>query len=65
MSAIRVYHDSDASKPILDSHDRIEISHALNEAGVRFEQWQTDASIAPGDSQEKVIATPIAPISTG
>ena len=53
MSAIRVYHDTDAGKPILDSRDRIEISRALNEAGVRFEQWQTDASIAPGDSQEK------------
>ncbi len=56
MSTIRVYHDNDAGNPILDSSDRIKIGHALNEAGVRFEQWQTDASIAPGDSQEKVIA---------
>ncbi len=56
MSAIRVYHDNDAGNPTLDSRDHIEIRRALNEAGVRFEQWQTDASIAPGDSQEKVIA---------
>jgi 1,2-dihydroxy-3-keto-5-methylthiopentene dioxygenase len=55
MSAIRIYQDSDASTPLLDTQDRVEITRALNEAGVRFEQWQTNATIAPGDSQEKVI----------
>ncbi|MCC1496369.1 acireductone dioxygenase [Alcanivorax sp. 1008] len=56
MSEIRICHDKDASNPILESSEHSEISRLLNEAGVRFEQWQTDASVAPGDSQEKVIA---------
>lgn len=56
MSALRIYQDNNASQPVLSSGDYSEISRLLNEVGVRFEQWRTDATIAPGDSQEKVIA---------
>lgn len=56
MTTLRIYADHDASNTLLESHDSNEIRQQLDAAGVRFEQWHSDARVTPGDSQESVIA---------
>ena len=56
MSQLRIYSDQDPGQPLLDSGEHSVIRQALNEAGVRFERWETDASISPGADQETVLA---------
>lgn len=56
MSAIRIYQDNNGNQPLISAGDYKEIRRLLGEVGVRFEQWHTDIELAPGDSQEKVIA---------
>mgnify|MGYP005846637777 CR=1 FL=1 len=56
MTTLRIYADNNATSNLLHSDNSDEIRRALQDVGVRFEQWQTLTEIAPGDSQEKVIA---------
>ncbi|MCM2319643.1 MAG: acireductone dioxygenase, partial [Pseudomonas sp.] len=56
MSRLSVYHESTPqllNKVLTHAED---IAATLAEAGVRFERWQASAPIAPGASQEEVIA---------
>ncbi|MDF1820845.1 MAG: acireductone dioxygenase [Alcanivoracaceae bacterium] len=56
MSRLRVYQDDKPDTPLQESRDAREIAAALGQAGVRFEQWHTDAGLSPGAPQEQVLA---------
>lgn len=56
MSQLRIFAEQDG-ETVLESHtDHAAIASALGAVGVRFEQWQANAPIAPGASQDEVIA---------
>ena len=55
MSRLRIYDDSRADAlATFDTH--ADIARELGRVGVRFEQWQANQPIAPGASQDEVIA---------
>lgn len=56
MSQLRIFSEFDSNEPLLTITALEAISEQLKNAGVRFERWQTDASISPGASQEQVMA---------
>lgn len=56
MSALTIYADDNASTSQLHTSDHATIATELGKVGVRFEQWQANAPIQAGDSQEKVLA---------
>jgi 1,2-dihydroxy-3-keto-5-methylthiopentene dioxygenase len=56
MSRLRIFTDTDGSAPRATFGNHADIARELGAVGVRFEQWQTTSSIAPGDAPEKVIA---------
>ena len=56
MSRLRIFAESDAATELVTHSDHAAIARALGEAGVRFEQWEAAQPIAPGASQEEVIA---------
>nr|WP_221800293.1 acireductone dioxygenase [Oceanobacter mangrovi] len=56
MSNLRIYSEKDTTQLLFNSDVHSRITEKLNEVGVRFEQWQTDAELAPGAAQEEVIA---------
>lgn len=55
MSTLTVFADSDPAEALLRTSDAAEITRSLNAAGIRFEQWQTAASVRAGDSPEAVL----------
>ncbi|MCM2331576.1 MAG: acireductone dioxygenase [Pseudomonas sagittaria] len=56
MSRLSVYHESTPQLPNKVLTHAEDIAATLAEVGVRFERWQASAPIAPGASQEEVIA---------
>lgn len=56
MSRLRIYDDSKPDTALSEHHDHSSIARELRAAGVRFEQWQASQPIAPGASQDEVIA---------
>ena len=56
MSWLSVYHESTPELPQKVLTHAEDIAATLAEVGVRFERWQASAPIAPGASQEEVIA---------
>ncbi len=56
MSCLSVYHDTNSAQPFKVLTHGEDIAATLAEVGVRFERWQASAPIAPGASQEQVIA---------
>ena len=55
MSRLRIYDDTSADAlGTFDEH--ADIARELGKVGVRFEQWQANQPIAPGASQDEVIA---------
>jgi len=56
MSRLRIYDDTHTEAPIAIHHDHAAIAAALKAVGVRFEQWEATKPIAPGASQDEVIA---------
>jgi 1,2-dihydroxy-3-keto-5-methylthiopentene dioxygenase len=56
MSRLRIFDESEphTARITLDRHDAI--AAELAKVGVRFEQWEANQPIAPGASQEEVIA---------
>ena len=56
MSRLRIFHDTNGSEPVKVTSKHDEISQELHAVGVRFEQWQANKAIAPGASQDEVIA---------
>lgn len=56
MSWLSVYHESTPELPQKVLTHAEDIAATLAEVGVRFERWAANALIAPGASQEEVIA---------
>ena len=56
MSRIRIFNDTDPSTVLLETREHAAIARELGQVGVRFEQWQANAPVAPGASQDEVIA---------
>lgn len=56
MSQLRIFSEHKPNAALLDTTDPAAIQRELAAAGVRFEQWQTQASVTAGASQEAVLA---------
>ena len=56
MSRLRVYDQRDPARPIATQSDHAKIAEALGRVGVRFERWAANKPVAPGASQDEVIA---------
>ncbi|WP_435608009.1 1,2-dihydroxy-3-keto-5-methylthiopentene dioxygenase [Pseudomonas knackmussii] len=56
MSSLTVYHESAPEQPLKLLCHAEDIAATLAEFGVRFERWQASAPIAPGASQDEVLA---------
>ncbi|XBS69288.1 acireductone dioxygenase [Acerihabitans sp. KWT182] len=56
MSALTIFTDSDASRPIWQSRDADAIRTQLNAIGVRFERWQADGELGSDPQPAEVIA---------
>jgi 1,2-dihydroxy-3-keto-5-methylthiopentene dioxygenase len=56
MSRLRIFDDQRPDAPLSVHHEHAAIAHELKRVGVRFEQWDAGQPIAPGASQEEVIA---------
>jgi len=56
MSRLRIFDESQPSTPASVHTQPADIARELGQVGVRFEQWEANAPIAPGASQEEVIA---------
>lgn len=56
MSKLRIHPQDAPDEIVLETGDPAIIAVELGKAGVRFEQWQTDQDIQPGDAPENVIA---------
>lgn len=55
MSSLKIFAAENPGAEVLNTADPLAISAVLQEAGIRFEQWQTAASVKPGDSSEQVL----------
>ncbi|MHA6203902.1 1,2-dihydroxy-3-keto-5-methylthiopentene dioxygenase [Dyella soli] len=56
MSRLRIFDDTRPQAPVSVHTAFAEIARELANVGVRFEQWEASQPIAPGASQDKVIA---------
>lgn len=56
MSYLKIFDDGQPEQSLQEFENQAEIAQALEAKGVRFEQWQTAAELAPGASQEQVLA---------
>jgi len=56
MSRLRIFSGINPEAPLLATESHEQIAAQLAKIGVRFEQWQAAADIAPGASQEAVMA---------
>ncbi|HEY0180100.1 MAG TPA: acireductone dioxygenase [Dokdonella sp.] len=56
MSRLRIYEENRGEQPLSVHTDHAEIARELAAVGVRFEAWEASQPIAPGASQDEVIA---------
>ncbi|WP_267220800.1 1,2-dihydroxy-3-keto-5-methylthiopentene dioxygenase [Dyella silvae] len=56
MSRLRIFNETQPQTPLSVHTDHADIAHELAKMGVRFERWEAGQPIAPGASQEEVIA---------
>jgi 1,2-dihydroxy-3-keto-5-methylthiopentene dioxygenase len=56
MSRLAIYDETRGEKPLSVHTDHADIERELGKVGVRFEQWAASQPVAPGASQEEVIA---------
>ena len=56
MSSLRVFADDQPDEPFLSTADPERIAALLARHGVRFERWAARAALAPGASQDEVLA---------
>jgi 1,2-dihydroxy-3-keto-5-methylthiopentene dioxygenase len=56
MSRLRIFDETQSQTPLAVHHDHAAIASELGKVGVRFEQWEASQPIAPGASQDEVIA---------
>jgi len=56
MSRLRIYAETRSDQPLDTYENPADIGRELGAVGVRFEQWQASQPVAPGASQDAVIA---------
>jgi len=56
MSRLRIFEEAQSHTPLAVHEEHAAIARELAKVGVRFEQWEASQPIAPGASQEEVIA---------
>lgn len=56
MSRLRIFNENQPEAPLSVHTSHADIAHELSRIGVRFEQWEANQPIAPGASQDEVIA---------
>jgi 1,2-dihydroxy-3-keto-5-methylthiopentene dioxygenase len=56
MSELRIYSENDGRTPLSTYVRHADIARELGAVGVRFEQWEASQPVAPGASQDDVIA---------
>lgn len=56
MSRLRIFAEDQPDTPLSVTADHDEIAAQLRAIGVRFEQWQANAPVAPGASPDEVMA---------
>jgi len=56
MSQLRIYDEANGGAPLKTIVNHAEIERELGAAGVRFERWEAAKAVAPGASQDEVIA---------
>jgi len=56
MSRLRIYDETRPAAPLATFDQHAAIATELGKVGVRFEQWEASQPIAPGASQDEVIA---------
>lgn len=56
MSELKIFNDQEPQRVVLQTAQASEIASQLKRVGVRFEQWQTDATLKPGDATDTVLA---------
>ena len=56
MSRLRIFNETQPQTPLSVHTDHADIARELAKMGVRFERWEAGQPIAPGASQEEVIA---------
>lgn len=56
MSRLRIFSETQPQTPLSVHNEHADISRELSKIGVRFEQWEANQPIAPGASQDEVIA---------
>ncbi|MFC5437702.1 acireductone dioxygenase [Rhodanobacter umsongensis] len=56
MSRLRIFDETKPQSPLTEHHEHAAIADALAKVGVRFERWEANQPIAPGASQDEVIA---------
>jgi 1,2-dihydroxy-3-keto-5-methylthiopentene dioxygenase len=56
MSRLRIFTETDGTQPLKTVQDHAAIERELGAAGVRFERWEASKPIAPGASQDEVVA---------
>jgi len=56
MSRLRIFDEHRPDQPLSVHNDHAEIARELGKVGVRFEQWAANQPVAPGASQDEVIA---------
>ena len=56
MSVLRIYHENDGQKPVLDTDDKAVARGELAKVGVVFEQWQPSRAVEKGAAEAQVLA---------
>ncbi|HET6554164.1 MAG TPA: acireductone dioxygenase [Dyella sp.] len=56
MSRLRIFQDQHPGTPLSVHTDHADVVNELAKVGVRFERWEANQPIAPGASQDEVIA---------
>ena len=56
MSELKIFNEQEPLRVLVHTQVVSEITSHLKRAGVRFEQWHTNAAIKPGDSTDAVLA---------
>jgi 1,2-dihydroxy-3-keto-5-methylthiopentene dioxygenase len=56
MSRLRIFDEANPAEPVWVSREHAAIAEQLERVGVRFQQWQANAPLAPGAAPDQVIA---------
>lgn len=56
MSRLRIFRENQPDAPLSVHTDHADVASELAKVGVRFERWEANQPIAPGASQDEVIA---------